>query len=45
MDEKIRRLRKKAMNLPALPGVYIMHDKNNNIIYSCKFKNQKRLIV
>ena len=26
-------LRKKAMALPLLPGVYIMHDKSGKIIY------------
>ena len=25
-------------NLPAKPGVYIMHDKNNNVIYVGKAK-------
>lgn len=44
MDERIRRLRKKAMNLPALPGVYIMHDKNNNIIYIGKSKTLKNRV-
>ena len=33
MNPKIGDLRKKAMALPLLPGVYIMHAQNNEIIY------------
>ena len=44
MDERIRRLRKKAMNLPSLPGVYIMHDKSGNIIYIGKSKTLKNRV-
>lgn len=32
-EQKIAELRKKASNLPLQPGVYIMHDKNDEIIY------------
>ena len=35
-------LRKKAMALPLLPGVYIMHDKSGKIIYIGKAKALKK---
>lgn len=41
MNEKISILRKKAMSLPLLPGVYIMHDKSGEIIYIGKAKALK----
>lgn len=37
-------LRKKAMNLPLTPGVYIMKDKSNNIIYIGKAKKLKNRV-
>ncbi len=43
MNPKMQELRKKAMALPLLPGVYIMHDKNGKIIYigkAVKLKNR-----
>ena len=38
MNPKMSQLRKKAMALPLLPGVYIMHDKSGKIIYIGKAK-------
>ena len=38
MEQRLRRLKDKANNLPLSPGVYIMKDKNNEIIYICKAK-------
>ena len=38
MNPKLEELRKKAMALPLLPGVYIMHDKSGEIIYIGKAK-------
>ena len=32
-EQRIQRLRAKAMKLPLLPGVYIMHDSTGKIIY------------
>lgn len=43
-DERIRRLRKKAMRLPLTPGVYIMRDKDGNIIYIGKAKALKNRV-
>ena len=46
-DEKkqhIRELRKKAMKLPLHPGVYIMHDKDDTIIYIGKAKALKNRV-
>ncbi len=43
MNPKMSVLRKKAMALPLLPGVYIMHDKSGKIIYigkAVKLKNR-----
>lgn len=42
--EHIRELRKKAMKLPLHPGVYIMHDKADNIIYIGKAKALKNRV-
>lgn len=40
----IKELRKKSMALPKLPGVYIMKDKNHNIIYIGKAKALKNRV-
>ena len=40
-DDRIMRLRDKANKLPLLPGVYIMHAKNGEIIYVGKAKRLK----
>lgn len=42
--EKLKQLRQKAMALPKLPGVYIMRDKNRNIIYIGKAKALKNRV-
>lgn len=42
--EKIKELRKKAMALPKLPGVYIMRDQSHNIIYIGKAKALKNRV-
>ena len=42
--EKKRELRKKAMQLPLSPGVYIMHDKTGEIIYIGKAKALKNRV-
>lgn len=42
--DKIRELREKSMALPKLPGVYIMRDKNRNIIYIGKAKALKNRV-
>lgn len=44
MNEKINELLKKALALPGLPGVYIMKDNKNNIIYIGKAKNLKNRV-
>ncbi|MCR5653263.1 MAG: excinuclease ABC subunit UvrC [Ruminococcus sp.] len=44
MNNKIKELRKKAIALPALPGVYIMHDKSKKIIYIGKAKALKNRV-
>ncbi len=44
MDEKIKNLRKKAMSLPLSPGVYIMKNKNKEIIYIGKAKALKNRV-
>ena len=44
MNPKLTELRKKAMALPLLPGVYIMHDKSNAIIYIGKAKALKNRV-
>lgn len=44
MNPKMQELRKKAMALPLLPGVYIMHDKSGEIIYIGKAKALKNRV-
>ena len=44
MNPKIGDLRKKAMALPLLPGVYIMHGKDGGIIYIGKAKALKNRV-
>lgn len=44
MNPKLSELRKKAMSLPFLPGVYIMHDKSGKIIYIGKAKALKNRV-
>ena len=44
MNPKMQELRKKAMALPLLPGVYIMHDKIGEIIYIGKAKALKNRV-
>lgn len=44
MNPKMQELRKKAMALPILPGVYIMHDKSGEIIYIGKAKALKNRV-
>ena len=44
MNPKMGELRKKAMALPLLPGVYIMRDKSNEIIYIGKAKALKNRV-
>lgn len=43
-DEHKKELRAKAMRLPLHPGVYIMHDKTNQIIYIGKAKALKNRV-
>lgn len=43
-NPKLRELREKAMKLPLLPGVYIMHDKTGKIIYIGKAKALKNRV-
>jgi len=43
-DERIVKLRKKAMALPQKPGVYIMHNKVGGIIYIGKAKSLKNRV-
>lgn len=40
----INDLKNKALSLPAQPGVYIMRDKNNRVIYVGKAKNLKNRV-
>ena len=42
--EKKKELRKKAMQLPLSPGVYIMHGKTGEIIYIGKAKALKNRV-
>jgi len=42
--EKKKELRKKAMQLPLSPGVYLMHDKSGEIIYIGKAKALKNRV-
>ena len=44
MNDKLPVLRKKAMNLPLNPGVYIMKDKSQQIIYIGKAKYLKNRV-
>ena len=44
MNPKMSELRKKAMALPLLPGVYIMRDKSGEIIYIGKAKALKNRV-
>ncbi len=44
MNEKLKELRKKAMSLPLSPGVYIMKNKNRDIIYIGKAKALKNRV-
>lgn len=44
INEKIKLLRETSMKLPMLPGVYIMKDKSNNIIYIGKAKLLKNRV-
>ena len=44
LSEKIKVLRKKAMALPLSPGVYIMKNKNHEIIYIGKAKALKNRV-
>lgn len=44
MNPKLHELREKAMKLPLLPGVYIMHDKTDKIIYIGKAKALKNRV-
>lgn len=43
-SNKIKELRKKAMGLPALPGVYLMRDSSGRIIYIGKAKALKNRV-
>jgi len=43
-NEKKKELRRKAMKLPLLPGVYLMHDKSGEIIYIGKAKALKNRV-
>ena len=44
MNERLKSLRTKAMHLPLEPGVYIMKDKTNKIIYIGKAKALKNRV-
>lgn len=44
-NEHIDNLRKKALGLPLLPGVYIMHSKSGEIIYIGKAKKLKNRVT
>lgn len=44
MKDRLSYLRDKARRLPLLPGVYIMHDKADNIIYIGKAKQLKNRV-
>ena len=43
-NPNLSELRRKSMKLPLLPGVYIMHDKRDKIIYSGKAKALKNRV-
>ncbi|MBQ6568708.1 MAG: excinuclease ABC subunit UvrC [Clostridia bacterium] len=44
MNEKLKELRAKSMKLPLTPGVYIMRDKSDKIIYIGKAKALKNRV-
>ena len=44
MNPKMKKLREKAMKLPLQPGVYIMHNSKNEIIYIGKAKALKNRV-
>ncbi len=44
MSEKLQNLRRKAMGLPLLPGVYIMKNKSSDIIYIGKAKKLRNRV-
>lgn len=44
MEDKIKKLREKALSLPLSPGVYIMRDKSKKIIYIGKAKALKNRV-
>ena len=44
MNENLKALRKKAMSLPLTPGVYLMKDKTDKIIYVGKAKALKNRV-
>ena len=44
LDERLRKLKDKANKLPLTPGVYIMKDKDNKIIYIGKAKALKNRV-
>ena len=44
MNPKIAELRKKAMALPLLPGVYIMRDSGGESIYIGKAEAHKKRV-
>ena len=43
-EQKKKELRRKAMQLPLSPGVYIMHNKAGDIIYIGKAKALKNRV-
>ncbi len=43
-NERIERLREKALSLPLTPGVYLMKDKNGKIIYVGKSKAMRNRV-
>ena len=43
-NPKLGELRQKSMKLPLLPGVYIMHDRHDKIIYIGKAKALKNRV-
>ncbi len=45
MDERLKRLKAKANKLPLTPGVYIMKNKDNKIIYIGKAKALKNRVT